>query len=114
MTLSTASWFDKIFKSSSSSREKHELNIFFSIDHEKVHVATMKYDGNYYVMEYDSSCPESYRIKDFSEDVVKFKTLPPFFSTRIPSEKRPEIREKMDALGTNDLMVILGNLGKKS
>ncbi len=86
------------------------LNVFYR----DLHVGTLSFDQGSFVFSYDEKCPIALRIKGLDGEVNKTKHLPPFFSARLPSESRPEIRKAISKLGTNDPIRLLGELSKKS
>lgn len=103
------SWFSKLFQTGIGNSETR-LHVYY----EEILVGTLIFDKGNFVFSYSDQCPSELRIKGMDKAINKTKHLPPFFSTRLPSESRPEIREAIKRLGTKDPIRLLGELSKKS
>ena len=102
-------WLAKIINSVNG-KSNETLCVWF----EEILVGTLKKERNFYIFEYDNKCPDELKIKGLEGDgEIRFKYLPPFFTTRVPSKSRPELVEKFEEIG-DDPLKILGELGSQS
>lgn len=102
-------WFSKILKSADLPKDtKPEVLLVFLNDKK---IGSLQFDGSEYIFEYEDGISEVERIVGVKEGGSKF--LPIFFTSRIPSEGRPEVSAALKKHRNNPIQ-ILGTLGAES
>ncbi len=90
-----ADWLKKIIESENGKASSGKLLVFFH----DILVGTLEKTEKFYIFKYDSNCLERCKIRSLEEDEMRFKYLPAFFTTRIPSRSRPELAEDFKRVG---------------
>ena len=105
-------WLRKVVESCNGKASPGKLLIFFN---DEALVGTLEKTKDFYIFKYDSNCPENYKISSLDDEgkEMRFKYLPAFFTTRIPSRSRPDLAEDFKRAG-DDPLRILGQIGAKS
>lgn len=106
-------WLQKILDSHNTQKSDVVVTVLYEDHKNSIEIGTLKKENGSYVFEYNNNCPKHLRIKGMEEDKMNFKYLPPFFTTRIPSRSRPELKEIFERTG-NDPLKILGEMASRS
>ena len=118
-------WLTKIIDSMNFKESSVKLLIYWSgpdsmetmsgskSKNKEILVGSLEKTKEFYVFQYDENCPDKYKIK-YLEGNTRFRHLPPFFTTRIPSLKRPDLAEEFKKYPKDDLLRILGEMGSKT
>ena len=102
-------WLKKLFESKNNSTSSGMLYISFH----DIPVGTLEKTDDLYIFRYNPECPKEYKISSLEKDEMRFKCMPAFFATRIPSRNRPDLAEDFKRTG-DDPLKILGEIGAKS
>ena len=97
-------WLKKIFDSVKAGASPEVLEVYC----DNILVGTHEKKDEWYVSTYDKDCPKKYRVRYIDKEVNRYRYLPPFFTTRIPS--RPDLKSAFDRCG-DDCLKNLGTLG---
>ena len=102
-------WLKKIFDSAKAGASSEILEVYC----DEILVGTLERNDEWYIFTYDKNCPQEYRIRYIDKEVNRYGHLPPFFTTRMPSRSRPELKEAFEKYG-DDPLKVLGKMGAVS